>query len=1012
MASLALGFIGTAIGGPFGGFIGSFIGSQIDGLIFGGNKTQEGPRLTDLHVTSSAYGQGIPVLYGTIRVSGNIIWSTGLIEKRVKQKTGGKGGKGPSVNLYYYYHCSAAALCGNEILGVNRIWGASKLISKSAYDSTLAEQPATGFVDFSTQPLNGDIISINGHFYTFVNTLISAEQIKIGANLQQTVENLVAAINTGRMNKPNGTVQTIGAGTQYGTGTTRNGDVTAGINATRLTLVAGARDDTFQQVGPVGADGNGVTISTSVTGVVLSGSTLSGGITGSYTDDASAIAALATRFVTETTRGQGEPSSAQVAGNDGVLRILEGGGLVPNTSGALPETIYRGTEDQMPNSLMESFLGVGNVPGYRGLAMCVFNFQPLRDFGNGIPNYTFEVVAHRSITTGQIINDIMLRGGYTADQFDTTECVENVEGYAIARNMSPRDAVNPLLMIYGIDVVEVNGVIRFRKRSGQTMGLVTLTEGDLAAYAYGDQRPEPLTIETMPDSELPICVSLTFIDPARDYQENTVSSFRLTPQSSSVINYTVPITMSADRAQQACEELQYRLWQERRTYTFSTAWDKLNTIQPGNNIAINYRNRTHFMALTKLTVRQPGLLEWTGRAESTSVYKSNATGDSGSIPEQILDIPGDSALYMLDIPLLGDQEGDPGFYWGGKTWGSWRGAALFESTDGGTEFGNVDSINEEASVGFASTVLATYPNGVTMYDRGNSVYVIMDEGELESVSEQAALMNDNNAMLGDELIGFSTATLVDPAAWSPSTVYTPGDVVKATTPHTSYFRCETGGTSQLLEPSWSARGSQTIETDGVVWRTVPTNYYRLSGLVRGRRGTEWAMGTHAKNERFVLLNGTWLNRFPQNVNEIGITRQWKIVPTGLAQEDQTDQDFTNTGVSSKPYAPVHMRARRAVVGNDLTLTWHRRTRIGGGWSDGIDAPLGEASESYDVEIMSGASVVRTVNVTTESFVYTAAMQSADGISTAATTSHFRVYQRSANVGRGYVADATVNIKLT
>lgn len=56
-------------------------------------------------------------------------------------------------------------------------------------------------------------------------------------------------------------------------------------------------------------------------------------------------------------------------------------------------TIYLGTEDQEPDSLIEADLGVGNVPAYRGIAYIVFNELPLKDFGNRIPNIEAEIVA-------------------------------------------------------------------------------------------------------------------------------------------------------------------------------------------------------------------------------------------------------------------------------------------------------------------------------------------------------------------------------------------------------------------------------------------------------------------------------------------------------------------------------------------------------------------------------------------------------------------------------------------
>jgi hypothetical protein len=104
------------------------------------NQTQVGPRLNDLTVTSSAYGEVIPLHYGTVRVSGNIIWSPGVreVSNTVTQESGGKGGMfgggGGSVSqtTFTYFADFAVALGEGVADDVLRIWGDSKLL----YDKT------------------------------------------------------------------------------------------------------------------------------------------------------------------------------------------------------------------------------------------------------------------------------------------------------------------------------------------------------------------------------------------------------------------------------------------------------------------------------------------------------------------------------------------------------------------------------------------------------------------------------------------------------------------------------------------------------------------------------------------------------------------------------------------------------------------------------------------------------------------------------------------------------------
>ncbi|MGN7611891.1 hypothetical protein ACQZV8_07370 [Magnetococcales bacterium HHB-1] len=53
--------------------------------------------------------------------------------------------------------------------------------------------------------------------------------------------------------------------------------------------------------------------------------------------------------------------------------------------------IYRGTEDQLPDPLIESHKGVGRTPAYRGLAYATFDDFNLEPFGNRLPNIWFEL---------------------------------------------------------------------------------------------------------------------------------------------------------------------------------------------------------------------------------------------------------------------------------------------------------------------------------------------------------------------------------------------------------------------------------------------------------------------------------------------------------------------------------------------------------------------------------------------------------------------------------------------
>ena len=133
MASLVLSVagaaIGGAIGGPVGAQIGFALGSAAGGILFP-PKTPDGPRLGDLTVHTSNYGNAIPITYGTNRLAGNVIWAA-----QIQEHANAQDGKGGPAYTTYSYTCSfAVSVCEGPVAGITRIWADGLLV----YDTTPA----------------------------------------------------------------------------------------------------------------------------------------------------------------------------------------------------------------------------------------------------------------------------------------------------------------------------------------------------------------------------------------------------------------------------------------------------------------------------------------------------------------------------------------------------------------------------------------------------------------------------------------------------------------------------------------------------------------------------------------------------------------------------------------------------------------------------------------------------------------------------------------------------------
>jgi hypothetical protein len=229
-------------------------------------------------------------------------------------------------------------------------------------------------------------------------------------------------------------------------------------------------------------------------------------------------------------------------------------------------------------------------------------------------------------------------------------------------------------------------------------------------------------------------------------------------------------------------------------------------------------------------------------------------------------------------------------------------------------------------------------------------------------------------------------------------------------------------TSAIDLELFAGANTLAIESSPGIWEIVQfssaelvaANRYKLTRLLRGQRGTESAIGNPAlAGARVVMLDADFA---PLSIasTDVGIAWNWMIGP---ASEDLTDISyaqvaFTPKGIGLRPYAVAHVSQpwKFARTPGDLMISWTRRTRapVGDSW-DAIEVPLFEDSESYEVDILDGATVKRTLTANTTSVLYTGAQQTADWGALLALGDSLQVaiFQLSAQFGRGAPKSATL-----
>jgi hypothetical protein len=498
-----------------------------------------------------------------------------------------------------------------------------------------------------------------------------------------------------------------------------------------------------------------------------------------------------------------------------------------------------------------------------------------------------------------IVLDICLEAGLEADQVDVTDLEgHEVLGYTRARRTSARSVLEPLRAAFFFDAVESGDQIRFVRRGGAPVA--TLTIDDLAAGAEAANAEEPVLSDRGQEAELPRVVSVAYKSADADYQTGTQEDRRRVGGTEQQNGSELPIVLTDTQAKQIAQKLLYDSWVERNKRTLST-WRKWSALEPTDVVLVDDGSFTYRLRITEKSEQQ-GVITLQAHDDDAAAYTSVAVGAPVAGGGKEVRVDGPTRYELLDIPLLRQADDSASPYVAARGYRSdWRGGRLYRSTDGGISYGVFQDLGRTAIIGHAQTVLGDYGGGNTI-DEINSVTVtLIGGGTLASITLAQLLDNGNPAVLGAEVFQYKRAVL------------------------------------------------------------VAERTYTLTGLLRGRLGTEQHIGTHEAGDAFAVLDADTLYRPAFELSRVGLELLYKAVSFGLP--DTADgEPFTNTGVALKPLSPVHLNVAPA-PGGGYAATWVRRSRYVSPWQDSVDVPLGEADERYLVRVLDGDTEVETHTVT-------------------------------------------------
>jgi len=178
-------------------------------------------------------------------------------------------------------------------------------------------------------------------------------------------------------------------------------------------------------------------------------------------------------------------------------------------------------------------------------------------------------------------------------------------------------------------------------------------------------------------------------------------------------------------------------------------------------------------------------------------------------------------------------------------------------------------------------------------------------------------------------------------------------------------------------------------------------------LIRGTRGTEFAVDQHQVGDRLYLMrdyDGTpAMERVPLELSDLNQRLWFKLVLAGQSIEDVPAVPFTPQGVGLKPYAPMNLHGQR--INEDWHLDLTRRSRFG---ADDFsqEVPLVATDANYRWEIET-PNEVRALVSNQERVVYGRSLQLSDFNSVLPTQLRIKAFLVSDIVGLGYETTATI-----
>jgi len=537
--------------------------------------------------------------------------------------------------------------------------------------------------------------------------------------------------------------------------------------------------------------------------------------------------------------------------------------------------IYFGTQTQAADDLIAANLGLSaQTPAFLGRWYIVLQGFDLTPFGGQVPNFTFEVY-NPTVLVSAIVTQICGLAGIPSALLNLTALSTlAVTGYVIPERTTAAAALQELMNAFAFDLTEQDGQLTAKLRNAGSV--FTLSLNDVRFRTPGQPQPET-RLKLDNQRSIPAVQEVEFFDTARRYAKGVQRATRQVTNTKQTDTEAYRICMSEAQGQQIAAVRMAEKWAHRGHYELQRGL-KYATIRPGDIVTIPMAMGNRDVTIDDTALPLYGIVRDKALGLDRGAYDAPLGGTtSGLQPPTVGSYEGFFYSIIEGNAIETAFLGDIGLYLPCCTPDNQDyNPAKFTNQYLGLNGPGVYTAQYRATMGSCATTLPNWAGGSAYIDTSSTLTVNLIAGSLASTDLATLLSSFTNvAFVGNEIIQFLTATYI-------------GEV--------------------------AAPGS------GGAWTL---HQWQLSGLLRGRRGSEYWISQHGANEVFALYDNQGLRFTAMTISCLGLDLSMEISdPDGTV----TTASIELAGYHEWPYAPA-LQTGSFDGSNNLNLGWSLRTRL-------------------------------------------------------------------------------------